>query len=62
MAIDDQQPSASGVNIPPKGLRPSNYLVGQQLDDAIAAGDELEIWWPFEDGKIGDWVQAEALW
>lgn len=64
MAVDGQQPSSStpSPNSPPKGLRPSNYLVGQQLDDALAAGEELEVWWPFEDGKIGDWVQAEALW
>lgn len=47
---------------PPKGLRPSNYLVGRQLDQALADGEDLEVYWPFEEGKIDDWVQAEALW
>ncbi|KAG9018007.1 hypothetical protein FRB90_012675 [Tulasnella sp. 427] len=60
MVVDGQQ--ALDPSRPPKGLRPSSYLVGQQLDEAIKAGEDLEIWWPFQDGKIGDWVQAEALW
>lgn len=57
-----EEPSASTQLPPPKGLRPSNYLVGAKLDEAIAAGEDLAIWWPFETGTISDWVQAEALW
>jgi actin-related protein 9 len=50
----------------PKPLRPSSYLVGPQIDEALANGEELDIFWPFEGsdkaGAVSDWVQAEALW
>ena len=47
--------------------RPSSYLVGPQLDEALANGEELDIFWPFEvndqkTGGVSDWTQAEALW
>ncbi|EIN06159.1 actin-like ATPase domain-containing protein [Punctularia strigosozonata HHB-11173 SS5] len=40
----------------------TDYVVGPQLDDAIAAGQELDIFWPFQYGDVEDWIQAEALW
>jgi actin-related protein 9 len=41
----------------------SDYLIGSQLEDAITAGEDLEIYWPFEHGEdIHNWPQAEALW
>ncbi|KAH9967297.1 actin-like ATPase domain-containing protein [Russula dissimulans] len=46
----------------PQTLKVTDYLVGPQLDDAIAAGQELVISWPFADGQIKDFMQAEALW
>ncbi|CAE6460282.1 unnamed protein product [Rhizoctonia solani] len=50
----------------PKPLRPSSYLVGPQIDEALANGEELDIFWPFEGGDkagaVSDWTQAEALW
>ncbi|KAG9018476.1 hypothetical protein FRB93_000179 [Tulasnella sp. JGI-2019a] len=63
-AIDGMETlgSSSGQAAPPKGLRPSNYLVGRQLDQALADEEDIEVYWPFEEGKIADWVQAEALW
>ena len=46
----------------PQTLKVTDYLVGHQLDDALAAGQELVISWPFADGQIKDFMQAEALW
>jgi hypothetical protein len=40
----------------------NDYLVGAQLDEAIMAGQDLVISWPFADGDIRDWTQAEAIW
>ncbi|KAI0788794.1 actin-like ATPase domain-containing protein [Abortiporus biennis] len=40
----------------------TEYLVGSQIDDALAAGHDLDISWPFAEGDISDWTQAEALW
>lgn len=39
-----------------------DYLVGSQLDDAIARGDDLVISYPFVDGDVKDFTQAEAIW
>ncbi|KZT53406.1 actin-like ATPase domain-containing protein [Calocera cornea HHB12733] len=47
---------------PTPAPRVREYLVGAQIDEAEAAGDELEYFWPFAAGDVGDWVQAEALW
>lgn len=46
----------------PQTLKVTDYLVGHQLDDALAAGQDLVISWPFADGQIYDFMQAEALW
>ncbi|KAI0731295.1 actin-like ATPase domain-containing protein [Earliella scabrosa] len=40
----------------------TDYLVGTQLDEALAAGQDLVVSWPFADGHISDYTQAEALW
>lgn len=42
--------------------RVSDYLVGPVLDDALANGENVEVYWPFSEGKIGNWAQAEAIW
>ena len=40
----------------------SSYLVGSQLDEALASGQDISVFWPFADGEITDWTQAEAIW
>ncbi|KXN81553.1 SWI/SNF and RSC complexes subunit arp9 [Leucoagaricus sp. SymC.cos] len=40
----------------------TDYLVGQQLDEAIAAGQDVIVSWPFAKGDVVDWTQAEAIW
>lgn len=40
----------------------NDYLVGTQLDEALATGQDILISWPFADGDVRDWTQAEALW
>lgn len=39
-----------------------NYLVGAALDEAEAAGESLDIFWPFDDSEIRLWEHAEAIW
>jgi actin-related protein 9 len=39
-----------------------DYLVGSQLDEALEADQDIIVSWPFADGDIRDWTQAEALW
>lgn len=38
----------------------SEYLVGAQLDNALAAGEDIALFWPFGDGRINDMLQAEG--
>jgi actin-related protein 9 len=45
-----------------QNLKVTDYLVGPQLDDALAAGQEIVVSWPFANGEIKDFMQAEALW
>jgi len=41
----------------------SDYLAGGALDEALAAGEDVVVYWPFLNGcEISNWVQAEALW
>jgi actin-related protein 9 len=40
----------------------NDYLIGAQLDEALAAGQDIAMSWPFADGDVRDWTQAEALW
>ncbi|EJD07496.1 actin-related protein [Fomitiporia mediterranea MF3/22] len=53
------QSSTSKAHSQPKV---NDYLVGRQLDEALAAGMDVVVSWPFEDGGIKDYVAAEALW
>ncbi|PFH51034.1 hypothetical protein AMATHDRAFT_143549 [Amanita thiersii Skay4041] len=39
-----------------------DYLVGTQLDEALATGQDILISWPFAENTVHDWVQAEAIW
>jgi len=39
-----------------------DYLIGPQLDEALEAGQDIIVSWPFADGDVRDWTQAEALW
>ncbi|KAK2465672.1 hypothetical protein APHAL10511_002216 [Amanita phalloides] len=40
----------------------TDLLVGTQLDDALSTDQDIRLSWPFADGDIRDWSQAEALW
>jgi actin-related protein 9 len=44
------------------GASVNDYLVGTQLDEALAADHDISISWPFADGDVRDWTQAEAIW
>lgn len=46
----------------PQTLKVTDYLVGPQLDDALAAEQDIIVSWPFAEGQITDFMQAEALW
>jgi len=65
---DDVRPSASTSRASslPQQSAPSakvnDYLVGAQLDEALAAGQDILVSWPFADGDVRDWTQAEAIW
>ncbi|KAF8661356.1 hypothetical protein AX16_001451 [Volvariella volvacea WC 439] len=39
-----------------------DYLVGAQLDEALTAGQDIIVSWPFAAGDVYDFTQAEALW
>ncbi|KAF5373256.1 hypothetical protein D9615_007454 [Tricholomella constricta] len=58
--------SSSRVSSLPQHIEPNasvnDYLVGSALDEALAAGQELSISWPFAGGDVRDWTQAEAIW
>ncbi|GLB41716.1 putative actin family protein [Lyophyllum shimeji] len=58
--------SSSRVSSLPQHYEPNasvnDYLVGSALDEALAAGQEVSISWPFADGDVRDWTQAEAIW
>jgi actin-related protein 9 len=48
---------------PMPDAKPSEYLVGSQLDEALAAGENIEVYWPLEEeDDIRCWAQVEALW
>jgi actin-related protein 9 len=44
------------------GAAVHDYLVGETLDEALAAEQDIMVSWPFADGLIRDWTQAEAIW
>ncbi|KAF8075069.1 actin-related protein [Lyophyllum atratum] len=58
--------SSSRVSSLPQHSEPNasvnDYLVGSALDEALAAGQDISISWPFADGDVRDYTQAEAIW
>ncbi|KAH9933319.1 actin family [Fomitopsis serialis] len=50
----------NGPSVPNAKL--TDYLVGTQLEEALAAGQDIVQYWPFAEAGIADWTQAEALW
>ena len=58
--------SSSRISTLPQYSAPNasvnDYLVGTQLDESLAAGQDILISWPFADGDVRDWTQAEAIW
>lgn len=48
------------AQMPTAGVK--DYLVGTQLDEAMNSGQDLIISWPFANGDVSDWTQAEAIW
>ncbi|KAJ8094626.1 hypothetical protein PM082_010632 [Marasmius tenuissimus] len=59
-------PSSGRISSLPQHSSPNvsvnDYLVGTQLDEALASGQEIALSWPFADGGVRDWTQVEALW
>ncbi|KAH7926438.1 actin-like ATPase domain-containing protein [Leucogyrophana mollusca] len=47
---------------PSSTAKVNDYLVGTQLDEALEAGQDILVSWPFADGDVRDWTQAEAIW
>ncbi|TFK51660.1 actin-like ATPase domain-containing protein [Heliocybe sulcata] len=60
------QPAASTSSTmsitPSASAKVNDYLVGAQLDNALVEGEDIVVWWPFAEGDVSDWTQAEALW
>jgi actin-related protein 9 len=67
-STEDVRPSASTSRAsslpqqPAPSAKVNDYLVGVHLDEALASGQDIFISWPFADGDIRDWTQAEAIW
>ncbi|KAH6916115.1 actin family [Coprinopsis sp. MPI-PUGE-AT-0042] len=65
---DGEDPSASNSRAtsskPPAGPQVHDYLVGAQLDEALCSPgwEDIVVSWPFLNGVVSDWTQAEALW
>ncbi|TFK25578.1 actin-like ATPase domain-containing protein [Coprinopsis marcescibilis] len=62
-----EDPSASGSKTNGNntgGPHVNDYLVGPQLDEALvgAGAEDIVVSWPFLNGNVSDWRQAEALW
>lgn len=58
--------SSSRISSLPQHSEPNasvnDYLVGAQLEEALASGQDVSVSWPFADGDVRDWTQAEAIW
>lgn len=52
--------AVNGIAVP--NVKVTDYLVGNQLEEALAAGQDIVEYWPFAEADISDWTQAEALW
>ncbi|KAJ6624957.1 actin family [Mycena sp. CBHHK59/15] len=63
---EDTSASTSRASpLPQNGQRNAtlkDYLVGTQLDEALSTDPDIAISWPFADGDVRDWTQAEAIW
>ncbi|OAX38980.1 actin-related protein [Rhizopogon vinicolor AM-OR11-026] len=65
---ENLRPSASSSRAsslpchPSPSAKVNDYLIGSQLDEALEAGQDIIVSWPFSDGDVRDWTQAEALW
>ncbi|KAI8974545.1 actin-like ATPase domain-containing protein [Trametes punicea] len=55
----DDGPSSSKT---PLSAKVTDYLVGSYLDEALATEQDILIFWPFAEGEVSDYTQAEALW
>ncbi|KAH9888940.1 actin-like ATPase domain-containing protein [Cubamyces lactineus] len=55
----DEGPSSSKA---PVSTKVTDYLVGSQLDEALATDQDITVYWPFANGDVSDFIQAEALW
>ncbi|KJA15257.1 hypothetical protein HYPSUDRAFT_172830 [Hypholoma sublateritium FD-334 SS-4] len=69
LAANGDEPTASTSRAPslfPQTVTPKaavkDYLVGAGLDEALASGQDVVVSWPFADGDVSDWTQAEAIW
>ena len=67
--MNGEEPTASTSRAPslfPQTAAPKaavkDYLVGAALDEALASGQDIVVSWPFADGDVSDWTQAEAIW
>lgn len=58
----DTQPKASSSKAASLNVKVTDYLVGTQLDEALSTNQDIVVFWPFAEGFIDDWTQAEALW
>jgi actin-related protein 9 len=47
---------------PSPSAKVHDYLIGPLLDEALEAGQDIIVSWPFAGGDVRDWTQAEALW
>lgn len=56
-----ERPSRAPSQAPPPA-GPNDYLVGSQLDEALAAGHDITVFWPFRENTITQWAQVEAIW
>lgn len=54
--------SGEGTSSNQPELKVNDYLVGKQLEDALASGQDISVIRPFADDTITDYVAAEAIW
>ncbi|KAJ7089682.1 actin-related protein [Mycena belliarum] len=64
VALSEDPSASTSSSQPQNGPRAAvkDYLVGTQLDEALGTDPEITISWPFADGDVKDWTQAEAIW
>ncbi|PBK99350.1 actin-like ATPase domain-containing protein [Armillaria gallica] len=62
VAVDGEASTSRAPSQPPQKASVNDYLVGAQLDEALASGQNIHVFWPFEGENIQEWTQAEAIW